>query len=455
MMHRSSADVPLRTTIKNSQQNSDIFNYSLPVSSPSTGKRFDRSNSSSNNNSSSTSNVFGGSAWKVEEGGVRRRGVDRMASDVFNVNYNLNSAAASATATATAAAAAEAETNNSAYNPSFLGGGGGDDDKPRRQTPPRESHSHSQRDHYDSNVHDDYDYYAQAAAHDAHEDYAAAIQPSLTPARATPFAHGRYVDNQDNHGQDTNNNSHFNQPQHSQLPPSSASAAGAASNAYRKSSSFDNIFSDSTAYHPSTIKRNNHHRHTNIFHDNDAPSSASASASRGKLTASEYSLPPAPVARSHGPSNNAIFPTSFGDNLHFSDAPAPRSGRRHFNVPSRSSIFDFNDESMGGGSGVQRSGSSASLTSRKPEYSTSSAANNHASLPRSSSSAYEPVSGIIPGLASSSPANGLSSYGDDGSRYNASNADSNRTGGLSSMDLNRERFGRGRRQAFEPSQIFF
>ncbi|KAJ3064360.1 U2 small nuclear ribonucleoprotein auxiliary factor 35 kDa subunit- protein 2 [Podochytrium sp. JEL0797] len=206
---------------------------------------------------------------------------------------------------------------------------------------------------------------------------------------------------------------------------------------------FDSLamFSDQS---PAALKRSNHHhRHTNIFNDNLDHQEPTTRLSPQKKTYYDHQLPPAPVSRSNSTSSS-VFPSSLGGD-HINHADAPKSGRRHYNVSSRSSIFDadgLTSSSTIGGFGSSASSRRASGVGRNSNRS----AEEHAAMMHEQSLHYEPPSSILP------------TERDDAHRFmmSADLADSSRTGGLSSSDLNRERVGRGgRRQAFEQSQIFF
>ncbi|KAI9348645.1 hypothetical protein BDR26DRAFT_931032 [Obelidium mucronatum] len=240
------------------------------------------------------------------------------------------------------------------------------------------------------------------------------------------------------------------------LSAANLSAANLSAAKPAAASSFDNIFSDPSAGHAKKASHH-HHRHTNIFNDNldPAPSPRASAASRNNYSsnyASNYmqdtGLPPAPVSRMHSSSSSGIFPTSFGDTVHYSDAP--KSGRRHFNNASstKSSIFDYSNEDLNftAGSAAPSRRASGLARSNNPSYQNSS---NTESFYDSASSSAHHHQGILPterDFFSSRGGHGVAAMDDD----------SGRAGGLSSSDLNRERFGRGgRRQAFEQSQIFF
>ncbi|KAJ3261094.1 hypothetical protein HDU77_001077 [Chytriomyces hyalinus] len=414
------SEVPLRVAIKESQRNSDIFsNASTPsAGTPRSHARFDRN----------ASTVFGG-AWADQQQSPSNGRVDRMASDIFNTNHQSPSPG-------------NKSGSQKNYQPSFLDS----HQSKRRVTPPEEdSYPAYHQSLDDSHLDDEYSHYQSMQNEQLKQ--ASPVQRR----QGTPFSHNSYDRDESSpimqeYESSRKSAAHHYQSQKQESPFSQHAQNGRdyQTATPTKSSSFQNIFADNVPV--SAMKRTDHHKHTSIFNDfgtSDSPKSNAAAASASMnpkhcaAPAADYyaSMPPtvptqASTNRANSVSSNSVFPNSFGETLQqFTDVP--RSGRRHFQVPSRSSIFDDSNEpggmNLGSASSRRRGGAANDDVARN---------DGPGAFPGSNANRdYYPLS---------NRSSSVSFASDDG-----------RSGGLSSSDLNRERFGRGRRQAFETSQIFF
>ncbi|KAJ3251918.1 hypothetical protein HDU77_005536 [Chytriomyces hyalinus] len=429
------SEVPLRIAIKESQRNSDIFSNS---STPSSGTprtaaaaRFDRN----------ASTVFGGS-WgdqqQQQQQSPSNGRIDRMASDIFNTNY-------------------QSASNRSGvlknYQPPFL-------DSPhhhqslsssskRRVTPPEQHeeedaftqyhHQHQQSSLDESSRQLDEAYARYESMQNEQLKQASPVQRR----QGTPYSHNSF-ERDDATSQEYEScvkpPSHHHHHHHHQK---------------KQDSQFKNTFADHVPV--SAMKRTDHHKHTSIFNDfgscdsprvNNAAAASSASMNARHRAAAApaadfYATMPPPTVpttttqastnRANSVSSNSVFPNTHsfgGDSLQQFSTDVPRSGRRHFQVSSRSSIFNDSNEPVVVGMNL---GSASSLRRRGED------------LGRNDGP------GAFPG---SNPNSDHYASSKRSSSVNFGTADG-RSGGLSSSDLNRERVGRGRRQAFETSQIFF
>ncbi|KAJ3352012.1 hypothetical protein HDU83_008406 [Entophlyctis luteolus] len=337
---------PLRVAIKNSQRNSDIFavhntpaSYAPRINNP----RFDRN----------ASTVFG-TAWGTPEpaASVRNRS-HRMASDIFNTSpYPPQQPASSASSHMSYEPDTEFSRqldqqnylqqqyyqqsreqdhqqqhlleqqqqigfDSQRYQPSFLQEGAG----PRRVSPPTErgyknvaDHQYSHRGNGDDV--EEADARVLSSPSNRFVGSASAAPPRSTRAEAAIDASSRPE----------------SPPAPAPLLPPSASSMH--HHLPPRSTSFANIFSDEApaAYHPTTLKRTSHHRHTNIFANDDTPDADGSSFSARRASAAAAAA--------------ATLPPQ--DYQH--QQPRP-SGRRHFHTPPRTSIFDFaaDDDGSSGG----------------------------------------------------------------------------------------------------------
>ncbi|KAI8607571.1 hypothetical protein BC830DRAFT_1158462 [Chytriomyces sp. MP71] len=393
--------VPLRTSIKNSQRNSDIFSTeSLPISQ-------------------------------------RRAQIDRNASTVFDISA-LNSAAPSHKAVTNRMASDIFNTNSigTGYTPSF---GAKSSATPRRPSPPKEDDMFTNSYSYPGNEYGGYqrDEREEEAAYKRYQE----LQKEQLMQAHMDSEYSVQQQHEHDHTEESNYNNHSNKnlrsassycdiPQEPAQPPPSHP-----SSPYPPKSASFNLFSDTSvaaaAANPRrATSQHHHHKHTSIFNDYSAtPASAAWSA---------YSnLPPAAAARAPSSSGSSVFPSAtdpYTDTTH-------KGGRRHYAPTSRSSIFDHDMAPPAAEPPLRR----APTSSR--DY-----------------SSYEGP-GILPGHGNGHGAAGMlddrAAYGYGVALSGGGGEEYVRSGGLSSSELNRERYGKGGRRrgagGMEQmgSQIFF
>ncbi|KAI8837717.1 hypothetical protein BJ741DRAFT_603114 [Chytriomyces cf. hyalinus JEL632] len=427
------SEVPLRIAIKESQRNSDIFSNSSTPSSgtPRTTARFDRN----------ASTVFGGS-WgdqqQQQQSPSNGGRIDRMASDIFNTNYNHHQ---------------QGPSNNKSggtlkkYQPSFLDSHHHHPSSSSSKRTPEQHEGdslkayHQQQSSLDESSHLDEAYARYQSMQNEQLKQASPMQRR----QGTPYSHNSY--------ERDDNPSSFQEYESCMKPPSHGGREYQSAKPSSSLSLLQNTFADHVPV--SAMKRTDHHKHTSIFNDFgscDSPRVNAAVATSASMNARHCAAPaadfnattPPPTVptqaastnRANSVSSNSVFPNnSFGDTLQQfgGTTDVPRSGRRHFQVSSRSSIFSDSNEQVG-----MNMGSSASLGRR------GAGANSGEDFGRND--------GPFPG---SNPNSDHYASSQQSASVNFGTSDGGRSGGLSSSDLNRERVGRGRRQAFETSQIFF
>ncbi|KAJ3126401.1 hypothetical protein HK100_010277 [Physocladia obscura] len=425
-------EVPLRVAIKHSQRNSDIF--APPAEGPRTvhgtggGKRFDRN----------ASTVFG-AAWNDQPSSLRRERDNvpsRMASDIFNTNNPSSNITVSNNSNDYSSnnneivnnngeISAPANNINNNYQPSLL-----------EETPLTRRYSPKNCD----------------------QDYLDHDEPSLSPEEEDAFKFYQLQKQQlrlEEEQQQQYQQQHREQQHHQQLQQQQQNSLPPRDYSSPRSATFNNIFSDSppASYHPTTHKRNNHHKHTNIFNDHD--SSQSPLTSR----ASSVTLPFFPPHSASGGGGGINI-----DQLNGSAAniDLPRSGRRHFNVPSKSAIFDYPSvEQSRADSGNSYKGSLSVTTTRRDSNRSAEDQLGYESNNNSGGGGGSGIGAVPTGEryisrhGSETIVTAAAGIGSDRLSTGVGESNEFRSGGLSSSDLNRERFGRGRRLAFEQSQIFF